>query len=221
MSYRACSPVVLVEGYGDRDAVPFLLRRVFGELGAPDCFPASRPIACGDIPKIERIGELEKFTRYACERADGDSVLLMVDCDDRCPKEVGEAFYPRLREIAEWRGKKIGFGFFWREFETQFLYALDDLVTAYPAFGWTLDEDYQSVDWSATRGAKGRLNAMMSTYYYKETRDQARFVSRLDLQRLRRRCRSTEHVFRLLEWLMDDTTADLVYPAFDKVIEAA
>ncbi|HYW06032.1 MAG TPA: hypothetical protein VE913_03695, partial [Longimicrobium sp.] len=73
MSRSACRPVLLVEGDGDMDAVPFLVRRLFPETGRPDCMPASRPIRCGDVKKLRRAGVLEKFVEYACRRTDGDS----------------------------------------------------------------------------------------------------------------------------------------------------
>lgn len=214
MSYRACRPVLVVEGDGDRDAVPHLCRRVFPALDAGECAPAPRPIMCGDIPKLRRIGELEKFIEYACKRPDGDSVILLVDCDDDCPYLVAKQFYSRLRKIAIRFHKKIAIGFMYREFETLFLYSLRELRQYYPTYGWEIEEADYTREWSETRAAKGALNRFMTNYYYKETRDQVRFVSAIDLEQVRSKCRSAEHLFRMLHWLLDETAEDWVYPHF-------
>jgi hypothetical protein len=221
MSYRACRPVLLVEGDGDREAVPHLCRRVFPVLGAVDCGPAPRPIMCGDIPKLRRIGALEKFLEYACRRSDGDSVVLLVDCDDDCPLLVAKQFHPRACEIAGRFRKKIAIGFMYREFETLFLYSLRELQQNYPAYGWLTEESDYSREWSETRGAKGALNRLMRNYYYKETRDQVRFVSVVDLEIVRNTCRSAKHLFQMLEWLLDDTAEEWVYPHFSPAELAA
>lgn len=213
MSYSACRPVLLVEGDGDLEAVPFLVRRIVPETERPDCMPASRPIKCGDVRKLRRVGELEKFVEYACRRTDGDSALLIVDCDDDCPKEVVGDFSRRIEPIARLAGKKVGIAFLYREFETIFLYALRELSAAHPAFAWKLDEIDLDRDWSAVRDAKGTLNSLMKAHYYKETRDQPRFVANLELGPLRDRCRSVEHLFRLLAWLVDGDSAGYVYPS--------
>lgn len=212
MSYIGCNPVLLVEGDGDKEAVPFLLRRMFPEVGKPECFPAARPIMCGEIKKLKRPGELEKFVEYACRRTDGDSVILTVDCDDDCPKEVVKEFSRRIDPIARATQRKVGIAFMYREFETLFLYSIPELIAAYPTAEWQIEGIDLNRDWTAVRGAKGMLNSLMRSYHYKETRDQVRFVNHLNLQELRIRCRSMEHMFRLLDWLTNPASPNLVYP---------
>jgi hypothetical protein len=173
---------------------------------------------CGDIPKLRRVGELEKFVEYACVRSDGDSVLLIVDCDDDCPKDVAAEFGLRIRPIAERYGKKVGLGFMYREFETLFLYSLRELAAAFPAYDWRIDDIDFDRDWTAIRDAKGALNNVMGSYYYKETRDQVRFVTRLDLASLEDRSRSAKHLRRLLNWLRDPGAETLIYPVVDEEI---
>lgn len=216
MSYSACRPILLVEGDGDREAVPFLLRRMFPEVGRSDCFPAARPIMCGEIKKLRREGELEKFVEYGCRRSDGDSVILIVDCDDDCPKDVVKDFSRRVAPVAQAAEKKVGIAFMYREFETLFLYSLRELARANPSFDWKLDGVDLDRDWSAIRGAKGLLNGLMRAHYYKETRDQTRFINSLDLLKLRANCRSVEHLFRLLSWLIDPGVTTHVYPPPDE-----
>jgi hypothetical protein len=211
VSYVAQHPVLLVEGDGDKEAVPFLLRRMFPEAGCIECFPAARPIMCGDIPKLRRVGELEKYIQYGCNRADGDSVILIVDCDDGCPATTALEFSYRVSAIANTARKKVGIAFMYREFENIFLNSLRELEQAYPELQWALPPDVD-IQWDDIRAAKGTLNNLMRNHYYKETRDQARFVSALNIAMLRTRSRSIEHILRLMGWLTDPHASSLVYP---------
>ncbi|MEM1204465.1 MAG: DUF4276 family protein [Acidobacteriota bacterium] len=205
-------PVLLVEGDGDREAVPELMRRLFAHLGLIG-IPAPRPILCGDVRKLLRTGEVEKFVTYACRRSDGDSVLLTVDCEDECPVEVARELALRIAPLAERHRRRVGLVFLEREFETLFLYSLPSLTAAFPEFGWDLDKDATEHDWTTVRDAKGRLNKAMSRHWYKETRDQVRFAARVDLDRLAERSRAFLHCQRTLLWLSDPEAEAWVYPA--------
>lgn len=209
---QVCQPVLLVEGDGDVSAIPALIRRVVSSCGLHNIVPCSNPIKCGEIPKLRRDGELEKFARYACTRRDGTAVILVVDSDDDCPVDTSIEFTRRVLPIAQTYQKKIGIGFMHREFETLFLYSLQDLAAKYPNHGWCLSEDDQTRDWDEVRGAKGALNRRMKDYSYKETRDQAKFVSAIDTNALIGKCRSLAHLSRMMHWLNDGSSVSLVYP---------
>jgi hypothetical protein len=208
----ARKPVLLVEGDGDTHAVPFLIRKVAQSSGLHDLVPCSNPIKCGEIPKLRKQGQLERFVQYACQRNDGDSVVLVVDCDDDCPVLTSVEFTARVREIAERYSKKVGIAFIHKEFETVFLFSLLELSLKYPEHGWRLNNDDNTRDWSTVRGAKGELNRRMKNYAYKETRDQVKFVSAIDVDNLTSTCRSALHLQRLIYWLYSDSTNFLVYP---------
>jgi hypothetical protein len=159
-----------------------------------------------------RPGEIEKFVQYAGTRQDGDSVLLIVDCDDDCPREVVVDLCQRVRPIAERFAKRVGLALMHREFETLFLYSLKELAEQYPELRWTLEVPDSERDWAEVRGAKEKLRQRMSTGTYKETRDQARFVSALDLEALRERCRAFAHLTSTLDWLCSEAETGPVYP---------
>jgi len=205
-------PVLLVEGDGDREAVPLLVRRLFSEIGRPECSPAPRPIRCGDLPKLLRTGALEKFVTYACTRPDGDSVLLVVDCDDDCPPEVVGKLSQRAEPIARKFRKRIGIALMHREFETLFLYALPDLAEKFRDLPWELEGWEAGRDWTQVRGAKEELRRQMGGRVYKETRHQVRFASALDLTAVGARCRSLAHLASTLRWLTEDGKSEAVYP---------
>ncbi len=211
MSPPGCQPVLLVEGDGDRQAVPLLVRRLFQQIGRPECMPAPSPIRCGDLRKLARPGEIEKFVTYACSRPDGDSVLLIVDCDDDCPREVVVGLCQRVQPIAERFSKRVGVALMYREFETLFLYSIQDLADHYPGLRWSLEDLDPERDWTRIRGAKEELRRWMSGATYKETRDQARFVSALDLEALQDRCRPFAHLASTIVWLASEEPGQ-VYP---------
>ena len=64
-------PVLILEGEGDREAVPYLIR----EITRYTVSPAGKPIIGVNVPKLSRNGELEKYATYALMRSDGDSVF--------------------------------------------------------------------------------------------------------------------------------------------------
>ncbi len=174
--------------------------------------PAPRPIRCGDVPKLARPGEIEKFVQYACSRPDGDSVLLIVDCDDGCPREIVASLCQRVKDIAKRFEKRVGLALMHREFETLFLYSLRELAEKYPHLPWSLEDLDPERDWTEIRGAKEKLRRCMGGAPYKETRDQARFVSALDLEALVDRCRPFAHLASTLGWLLSRGERGQVYP---------
>ena len=201
----ACkSTVVIVEGDADKEAVPFLLRRVIEYEKLFDHGILERPIRARDIPTIRREGELERYVQLACRRADSDSVLVLIDCDDDCARDVAFEFSQRLDNIAQGSEKKVGVGFFCREFEALFLCCVSTLNEKYPNLRITLEDAPAPEMVESIRDAKGTLSGLISNGNYKPTRDQTRFVSALDFDHLVEHSRSFQHVRRLLEWLRQD-----------------
>ena len=201
----ACkSTVVIVEGDADSEAVPFLLRRVIEHEQMFDHDILERPIRARDIPTVRRAGELERFVQYACARPRCDSVLVLIDCDDDCARDVAFEFCKRVNDIAQRARKKVGIGFFCREFEALFLCSISSLNENYPELGFTLDDAPAPEVVERVRDAKGTLAGLMSSRSYKPTRDQAPFVSALDLDYLVQHSRSFQHVRRLMEWLRQE-----------------
>lgn len=208
-------PVLLVEGDGDRLAVPELIRQTLYSLEIYDVSPVTRPIKTGDVKKIRRPGNLEKFISYGCSRSDGDSVLLLLDCDDDCPLDVAREFWDRVTTMSPHFQKKVGMGFFRCEFESLYLASIQSLVEEFPEYGWTLTGFDFSRDVENIRGAKELLSNLMSRKNYKETRDQVKFIAGLDFEQLRKHSRSFRHFEKTLLWLTrPDDGSGTVYPAF-------
>jgi hypothetical protein len=194
-------PVLLVEGHGDQQALPELLRRIVADRGLFQITPAPRPIKSGEIAKLRRPGQLERFIVYGCSREDGDGVLLVLDCDDECPREVADEFLQRINTIKPAIDKPVGIAFLKREFESLFLVCAHALAAQYPECVWNFDDFSSDADMEEIRAAKQLLNRLMKVRTYKETRDQVRFVNALDLIRLRARSRSFRHLESTIEWM--------------------
>lgn len=208
----ACQrPVLLVEGEADQEAVPLLIRAAGDCLGLVGFSPAAKPVKAGEIRKLAREGELERFLIYAGSRMDGDSVLLILDCDDDCPVEIARNFSGRAEKVLPRISKKIGISFLRREFEMLYLICAPALAAAYPDYGWELGAYAKPKPCEDIRNAKGALRALTKTRPYKETRDQPKFVSALDFRELTLHSRSYVHLTRLLKWFAADCEAT-VYP---------
>lgn len=202
----ARNPVLILEGDGDREAIPYFIRTV----SEHQIFPTPRPILKQNVPRLSREGELERFAKLALLREDADSALFLLDVDEACAKEIVENWVPRLNALHP--RKKIGIGLFVPEFESYFLACLDLIVEGYPTYGWSLADWNILDDHEAHRGTKELISRRMRKgKRYKETLDQARFVSKIDSTRLHGRCRSFRHIENLITWLLADNV-EATYP---------
>lgn len=204
-------PVLILEGPGDKIAVPKLVRDLAYEHEVFDLVIVPHPIMHQNIPRLRTSGELERFVQYGLMR-DGDSLLVLLDCDDLCAKDEVHAFTERIHKQSP--TKKIGFAFFKSEYESLFVFCLDLIAERYPEYEWNLDDWNINDDHEEIVGAKGYISDHMKiNKSYKPTRDQVKFTSALDFNRLRKKSRSFRHLESTLLWLSGRTDDDgLVYP---------
>ena len=80
--------ITIVEGDGEVQAVPILIRRI-AEVVTPGSFP--------DVPKPIRVrrdgilkpGEIERSVEFAADQAGPDGrILILLDTDDDCPRDL-------------------------------------------------------------------------------------------------------------------------------------
>ena len=202
--------VLLVEGQGDVEAAPLLLKRLLGEYGAFEVvFPDPNPFRVGEYSKISRneFGEWRRFLQAAAKRKSLGGCLLLLDGDSRT-KVDGEPFCAMraARRLAD-EARKVGGGslfsvaivFACMEFESWLIAGVKSLAGKQFADGRReIPEVVQQVPRdpeSAPRDAKGWFRSVMNTGY-KPTRDQAELTRLVDLNLIRQqRMRS----FRRLE----------------------
>ncbi|SDS30047.1 hypothetical protein [Agrococcus carbonis] len=86
---------LIVEGPGDRGAVPTLLRKRLHEL--EDFRPGllATPIAVNGISNLTKAGGIEGYVRIAASRPGAQQILVVIDADKECIKQVATGLLPR------------------------------------------------------------------------------------------------------------------------------
>jgi hypothetical protein len=190
-------PILIVEGQGDVSAIPVLVRSVLHANGIYDVQLAPRPKTNVEVRKLSRAGEIERYVEY-CNRDDGDSILIAIDCDDFCPLQVSSEWACRIRKLPF--RKPVAICLFRCEYEAILLPSINIIANRYPAFNWNnvhCPDDIENI-----RDVKGLISNMMpKDRAYKETRDQARFTACIDLDLSRSNSRSFRHFEKSILWL--------------------
>jgi hypothetical protein len=176
----------IVEGHGEVEAVPVLLRRLAQDSTMPVDILRPIRIARG---KLVRESELRRAVSMAALRISGDdSVFIFIDADDDCPARLA----PEMLRIAtaEHADRRISVIVAKREFEAWYVAAATSLARAGKLIaGTTSPEDPEAVN-----DAKGWLSMRMSRRYV-ATIDQPAFAARFDLEDARR-CPSFDKLVR-------------------------
>ena len=87
--------VTVVEGHGEVEAVPILIRRI-AEIVAPGIvIDLPRPIRV-KRQRLLKAGELERAIELAARQAGADGgILILLDADRDCPAELGPIILTR------------------------------------------------------------------------------------------------------------------------------
>lgn len=118
----------IVEGHGEVQAVPILLRRVFADLRTGltlQVNPALRIKSANFLADGEYFSKyLELAARKAKPHVRG-SVLILLDCEDSCPAETGPELLKRATALRADIPTTVALAY--REYETWFLAAARSL----------------------------------------------------------------------------------------------
>jgi hypothetical protein len=119
--------VPIVEGHGEVEALPLLIRRIF-EAFRPGVYPIVNPPSRVKVGSFLRDQDyFQKYVELAAAKAaqGGGIVLILLDCEDDCPGILG----PRLLADAQAIRADIKFviALAHREYETWFLAAAESL----------------------------------------------------------------------------------------------
>ncbi len=182
--------VAIVEGHGEVEAVPVLLRRIAEESGRGEVLDVPRPIRVGR-QRLLKVGELERTVELAARQSGRDGgILVLLDADRDCPKDLAEQILRRA--TAARRDRTIRVVLAKREFESWFVAAAASIAgerglppgLAAPAYPEQMNDP------------KGWLSAHMGPgRSYRETLDQPALASRMDLAE-GRRARSFDKLWR-------------------------
>lgn len=166
--------VPIVEGHGDYEAVPVLLRRIVVAVGADVGRPIRHPKS-----KLVREDGLRRAVRLAAINSRrGDGILVLFDADEDCPASLGQQV--RQWAASECADRRVAVVLAKREFEAWFLASAPSLVAA----GKLPVGTHAPVDAEAVADPKGWLSDAMGRRY-SETIDQPAFAAMFDLQAAR------------------------------------
>jgi len=179
--------IAIVEGDGEFDAVPALLRRVLWERLCRYDISAKKPKAAGGKPDL--LKRFEKFLEYALIEG-CDAIIVLVDADQECP--FGKAPELAGRAAALNLNVPVAIVYARSEYETWFISSLSK-GTGEPirsrlgiSASVIAPEDVEEI-----RSAKGWLeHHMPNDRGYKETEDQAALTHYIDLDLAHSRSRS-------------------------------
>lgn len=184
--------VVIVEGHGEIQAAPILIRNILHHhqyYGPLEILPQRRKGMPGAVRDFEN--------NFNIALKEADAVLLLLDFDCKecdCVAAASARFYEQAQGMRADMPFKVAFMV--KEFESLFLAnpeATRKVLSNIPA-DLPFPADPESV-----RDAKGWLSkAMPSGYAYKETVDQAKLTAALDLDYLRAHSPSYRHLEKSL-----------------------
>lgn len=170
----------IVEGHGDREAVPIVLRRIAVSLqiGAVNVVSSLRT----PRSKLIKPGEIERAVEFAARRIDGSgAILILIDADDDCPAQLGPELFHRAVQAR--RDVAIAVVLAKYEFESWFLAAADSLSGR----RGLKNDLYAPTNPETIRGAKEWLSQRMEgSRTYSETLDQPALAELFDLDAARR-----------------------------------
>ena len=173
----------IVEGHGECEAVPILIRRI-AETINPGFVPRVLPPLRVPASRLLKEGEMERSVDLAGRKLQGrGGIVIIVDCDweDGCPAEDGPVLLKRA--VATRGDLPIAIILAKREFEAWFLAAAESLRGKYG-----LPNNLEPPpDPEGIRGAKEWLSDKMTLgRSYAETTDQPAFVTVFDMNAARR-----------------------------------
>ena len=170
----------IVEGQGEEEAVPILIRRIAECLYPELMIDTPRPFRVSRN-QVVKAGEIERAVNLTARKIDGPgAIFVLLDSDDDCPAQLG----PELRHRAQQTRSDLPIAVVLakHEFEAWFLAAAESL-RGYKGLKNNLEPPNNP---EGIRGAKEWLRQRMEgTRTYSPTRDQAGFTDRFDLHQAR------------------------------------
>jgi hypothetical protein len=186
----------IVEGHGEIEAVPEIIRRI-AKLVDPNIALKIHPPFRVPRNRLVKPGELERSVELAARRAGRNgAILIVLDVDDDCPAALGPELLARAQKARSDIPIRVVLAK--REFEAWFLASAESLRGRR---GLAPDLEAPS-DPEAIRGAKEWLTDRKDQRY-RETLDQSAFAAVFDLEKARR-ASSFDKFFRDVRDLIQD-----------------
>lgn len=187
----------IVEGEGDKSAVPLLIRKILAAHKLHD-INVLTPQRRGDFPKVSRY--FDDYFQVAIKEKAPILWVLDYDCEQcDCPKRDAEKLQKRGWEINPNILFKVAFMV--KEFESLFLC---DIEAVAQVFADVNRQDLHTNRPEAVRGAKEKISsARPKGFAYKETIHQAKIVDKLNFATLRLHSPSFVHLEKAILYLVE------------------
>ena len=196
------NPVIvpIVEGDGEVKAIPNLLRRVLGELHGRYDIRIQRPINARGKPKL--LKRFENFLEYARRNQECNAVLVLLDGDKDCPRDLTAALTQTAARLN--LGIPVAIVCAHREYEAWFVASLDSATGENIRATLGLSETaVHEGDVESIASPKGWIQVRMpQSSGYKETQDQAALTPFIDIEHTQRRSRSFRRLCHAVEELL-------------------
>ncbi|HUN37488.1 MAG TPA: DUF4276 family protein [Trebonia sp.] len=186
----------IVEGEGERDALPVLLRRIAAEVGVKNLvMPKPQRERRGNIT---RGGGIEKAVSAAAARVQGaGGILVLIDADADCPARLGPDLLQRAK--AAQPGARISVVLAMHEFEAWFLAALPSLAGR-ERFPKKLSQVRNPEFYQDCKGELERF--LPNRQSYRPVPDQKPLASIFDMTMAREHAESFDKFYRDIAWLL-------------------
>jgi hypothetical protein len=185
----------IVEGHGEVEAAPVLLRRLRAEAKCQS-IGVGQPIRRTQSQLRSKEG-IQAGVRLALLQPECAAVVILFDGEDDCPKELAASVRAWAREAAA--GKPCDVVIAYREYETWFLAALESLRGQY---GIPRNANAPANP-ESKRDAKGALEEFMpADRAYSETGDQPAMSAVFDMGQAHRRNRSFRKLVKAIGELL-------------------
>jgi len=197
--------IPVVEGHGEVQAVPILLRRLASRIAPDRPVMVHHPVR-GHRSKLARPEEARRYLDLAISKLGGQpgAVLVLLDADDDCPAVLG----PQLHEICRGLrpGVPVSVVLAVAEYEAWFVAAIDSLRGK----RGLADDLEPPANPESIRDAKGWLQARRTDgLAYSATTDQPALTSAFDLDGARAGSRSFDKLWRDVERLLQETSTEV------------
>ncbi|MEV4835467.1 DUF4276 family protein [Nonomuraea sp. NPDC049486] len=192
--------VTLVEGDGEVQALPVLLRRLVAEI-APDLWvDVPRPWRVSRNSLISKGGIESEIDRATAGQNALTGVLVLLDADDDCPAELGPRLLGRAQDARPDLRSAVVLAN--REFEAWFLASASSLRNC---AGMAADLEVPA-DPEQPRGCKEWLSHRRTDNRpYSPTKHQTSLAAQFDLRLARANATSFDKLWRDVEFLIRDT----------------
>ncbi len=189
----------IVEGHGEVEAVPVLLRRIAEQVSAKHAVNAPRPFRVRR-QNFLKPDEMERHVEFVATRSGPEGrILILLDANSDCPKTLATHIRERARQAR--RDRIIRVVLAKMEYEAWFLAAAESV-----AGRRGIKHDVVSPpDPEAVRNAKGWISARMEPgRSYSPSTDQPALTAVFDLAAARKGSPSFDKLWQAVESLLVD-----------------